>query len=168
MARIVMKFGGTSVADIDRIRNVACHVKREHDAGNQVAVIVSAMAGRTNELVAWTREAAPMHDAREYDTVVAAGEQITAGLLAICLQNLGVDARSWMGWQIPLQTNNAHGAARIENIESSLLESRLTGGQVAVIAGLRLSLTEHQTDNLGCGSKSFHFLFDTLYKCTIL
>ena len=113
MSIVVMKFGGTSVADIDRIRNVACHVKREHDAGNQVAVIVSAMAGRTNELVAWTREAAPMHDAREYDTVVAAGEQITAGLLAICLQNLGVDARSWMGWQIPLQTNNAHGAARI-------------------------------------------------------
>ena len=103
MARIVMKFGGTSVADIGRIRNVARHVKREVDAGHEVAVVVSAMAGKTNELVAWTREASPMHDAREYDAVVASGEQVTAGLLAIALQAMGVHARSWQGWQIPIQ-----------------------------------------------------------------
>ena len=103
MARLVMKFGGTSVADIPRIRNVARHVKREADAGHQVAVVVSAMAGFTNQLVAWTREAAPLHDAREYDTVVAAGEQITVGLLAIALQEMGVNARSWLGWQIPIR-----------------------------------------------------------------
>src|SRR5215470_10040598 len=101
MARLVMKFGGTSVADLDRIRNVARHVKREVDAGNQVAVVVSAMAGTTNQLVAWTRETANLHDAREYDAVVATGEQITSGLLAIALQDIGVNARSWQGWQIP-------------------------------------------------------------------
>ena len=100
MARLVMKFGGTSVADIDRIRNVARHVKREVDAGHEVAVVVSAMSGKTNELVAWCREAAPLHDAREYDAVVASGEQVTAGLLAIALQDMGVNARSWQGWQI--------------------------------------------------------------------
>ncbi|MEM7463067.1 MAG: aspartate kinase [Pseudomonadota bacterium] len=151
MARIVMKFGGTSVADIEKIRNVARHVKRESEAGNQVAVIVSAMAGRTNELVSWTREAAPMHDAREYDTVVAAGEQVTAGLLAICLQDMGVDARSWMGWQIPVQTNNAHGAARIENIDSELLGERLSGGQVAVIAGFQGIGPDNRIATLGRG-----------------
>ena len=103
MARIVMKFGGTSVADMDRIRNVARHVKREVDAGHEVAVVVSAMSGKTNELVAWTRDASPMHDAREYDAVVASGEQVTSGLLA-CLQNIGINARSWQGWQIPIKT----------------------------------------------------------------
>ncbi len=103
MARLVMKFGGTSVADIDRIRNVARHVKREVDAGHEVAVVVSAMAGKTNELVAFCRDASVLHDAREYDTVVSAGEQITAGLLAIALQNMGIHARSWLGWQIPDQ-----------------------------------------------------------------
>ena len=95
MGRLVMKFGGTSVASIDRIRNVARHVKREVDAGHDVAVVVSAMAGKTNELVEWCREASPMHDAREYDAVVASGEQVTAGLLAIILQGLGIQARSW-------------------------------------------------------------------------
>src|SRR5512146_1521828 len=120
MARLVMKFGGTSVADIPRIRNVARHVKREVDAGHQVAVVVSAMAGFTNQLVAWTREAASLHDAREYDTVVAAGEQITTGLLAIALQEMGVNARSWLGWQIPIRTDSAHGAARIVTIDSEL------------------------------------------------
>ena len=98
MSRIVVKFGGTSVADIERIRSAAAKVKREVDAGHQVGVVVSAMAGVTNELVGWTREANPMHDAREYDTVVAAGEQVTAGLMALALQQLGVDARSWLGW----------------------------------------------------------------------
>ena len=104
MARLVMKFGGTSVADIERIRNVARHVKREVDAGHEVAVVVSAMAGATNQLVDWCREASPLHDAREYDAVVASGEQVTAGLLAIVLQSMGVTARSWQGWQIPILT----------------------------------------------------------------
>src|SRR3984893_3060584 len=113
MARLVMKFGGTSVADIERIRNVARHVKREVDAGNDVAVVGSAMAGTTNRLVEWCREAAPLHDAREYDAVVASGEQVTAGLLAIALQAMGINARSWQGWQIPVRTSDAHAAARI-------------------------------------------------------
>jgi len=137
MARIVMKFGGTSVADIARIRNVARHVKREVDAGHEVAVVVSAMAGKTNELVGWTREASPMHDAREYDAVVASGEQVTAGLLAITLQNMGVHARSWQGWQIPIKTDNAHGAARILDIDGAFLIKRFGEGQVAVIAGFQ-------------------------------
>lgn len=151
VARIVMKFGGTSVADIDRIRNVARHVKREADAGHEVAVVVSAMAGKTNELVAWTKEIAPMHDAREYDTVVASGEQVTSGLLAMALQNMGVDARSWMGWQIPLKTDNAHGAARIEDIESDLLIERISGGQVAVVAGFQGIGPDNRIATLGRG-----------------
>jgi aspartate kinase len=101
MARLVMKFGGTSVADIPRIREVAQHVKREVDAGREVAVVVSAMAGATNQLVAWTREIAPLHDAREYDVVVSSGEQVTSGLLALALQEIGINARSWQGWQVP-------------------------------------------------------------------
>ena len=151
MARIVMKFGGTSVADISRIRNVARHVKREVDAGHQVAVVVSAMSGKTNELVAWTREASPMHDAREYDAVVASGEQVTAGLLAICLQNMGVDARSWQGWQIPLRTNNAHGAARIEPIDAGIIIERFGIGQVAVIAGFQGIGPDNRIATLGRG-----------------
>src|SRR4051794_10707395 len=101
MGRLVMKFGGTSVADADRIRNVARHVEREVKAGHQVAVIVSAMAGTTDRLINWCREAAPVHDAREYDAVVASGEQVTAGLLAIVLQDMGIPARSWQGWAGP-------------------------------------------------------------------
>ena len=128
MARLVMKFGGTSVADIERIRNVARHVKREVDAGHEVAVVVSAMAGTTNQLVAWTRAAAPMHDAREYDAVVASGEQVTAGLLAIALQEMGVNARSWLGWQIPIRTDAAHGAARIVDIDGARLIERHGAG----------------------------------------
>src|SRR5918992_5804423 len=124
MARLVMKFGGSSVADIDRIRIVARHVKREMDAGHEVAVVVSAMAGRTDELVAWCREGAPLHDAREYDAVVASGEQVTAGLLAIALQKTGVHARSWQGWQIPIRTDNSHGSARIEDINGDELIKR--------------------------------------------
>src|SRR4026207_2302938 len=107
MARLVMKFGGTSVADIDRIRNVARHVKREVDAGHELAGVVSAMAGRTNELVGWCRDAAGLHDAREYDAVVASGEQVTAGLLAIVLQSMGITARSWQGWAVPIINGNA-------------------------------------------------------------
>ncbi|MEL6298518.1 MAG: aspartate kinase [Pseudomonadota bacterium] len=137
MAVVVMKFGGTSVADLDRIRNAAAHIKREADAGNQVAVVVSAMAGTTNQLVSWVREAAPMHDAREYDAVVASGEQVTAGLMAIVLQGMGVAARSWQGWQIPLLTDQAHGAARILEIRAGTLKDRMAGGEVAVITGFQ-------------------------------
>ena len=137
MARIVMKFGGTSVADLDRIRNVAARVKREVDAGNQVAVVVSAMAGATNQLVAWCQALSPLHDAREYDTVVATGEQVTTGLLAIALQEIGVEARSWQGWQIPIHTDNAHGKARILAIDGADLIQRMETGQVAVVAGFQ-------------------------------
>ncbi|MHC5306550.1 aspartate kinase [Bartonella sp. LJL80] len=151
MARIVMKFGGTSVANIDRIRNVARHVKREVDAGNEVAVVVSAMAGKTNELVGWTREASPMHDAREYDVVVASGEQVTAGLLAITLQSMGVNARSWLGWQIPIRTDNAHGAARITDIDGSFLIQRFKEGQVAVVAGFQGLSPDNRISTLGRG-----------------
>ncbi len=133
-----MKFGGTSVADIDRIRNVARHVKREVDAGHDVAVVVSAMAGKTNELVAWCRDASALHDAREYDAVVASGEQVTAGLLAIVLQSIGVTARSWQGWQIPIVTSHAHGAARILGIDGDELIKRFKERkEVAVIAGFQ-------------------------------
>ncbi|TIY10160.1 MAG: aspartate kinase, partial [Mesorhizobium sp.] len=151
MARIVMKFGGTSVADIARIRNVARHVKREVDAGHEVAVVVSAMAGKTNELVQWTREASPMHDAREYDVVVASGEQVTAGLLAIALQNMGVHARSWQGWQIPIKTDNAHGAARILDIDGAFLIKRFGESQVAVVAGFQGIGPDNRIATLGRG-----------------
>ena len=124
MARLVMKFGGTSVADIDRIRNVAHHVKREVDAGHEIAVVVSAMTGATDQLVAWSRAASALHDAREYDAVVASGEQVTAGLLAITLEGMGVNARSWQGWQLPILTSNAHGSARILDINGAELIKR--------------------------------------------
>src|SRR5512142_121835 len=138
MARLVMKFGGTSVADIERIRNVARHVKREVDAGHEVAVVVSAMAGTTNRLVDWCREASVLHDAREYDTVVASGEQVTSGLLAIALQAIGVNARSWQGWQIPIRTSDAHASARILEIDGSELIQRFKERkEVAVIAGFQ-------------------------------
>jgi aspartate kinase len=138
MSRLVMKFGGTSVADIERIRNVARHVRREVDAGHQVAVVVSAMAGVTNQLVAWCREAAALHDAREYDAVVSSGEQVTAGILAIVLEGMGINARSWQGWQLPVLTSNAHGAARILDINGAELLKRFKERQeVAVIAGFQ-------------------------------
>src|SRR5215471_13995277 len=124
MARLVMKFGGTSVADIEHIRNVASHVKREVDAGHEVAVVVSAMAGTTNRLVEWCRDAAVLHDAREYDAVVASGEQITSGLLAIALQAIGITARSWQGWQLPILTSEAHASARIMDINGDELVRR--------------------------------------------
>ena len=151
MARLVMKFGGTSVADLDRIRNVARHVKREVDAGNEVAVVVSAMAGETNKLVGLCREASPLHDAREYDAVVASGEQVTSGLLALVLQAMGVEARSWQGWQIPLRTDDAHGAARIKEIDGSTLIERLALGQVAVIAGFQGIGPDNRIATLGRG-----------------
>ena len=137
MARLVMKFGGTSVANVERIRNVARHVKREVEAGNEVAVVVSAMSGKTNELVAWCKEAAPIYDAAEYDAVVASGELVTAGLLAIVLKDMGFDARSWQGWQIPLATDAAHGAARIEGVDGTKIVAGFAKRQVAVVAGFQ-------------------------------
>jgi aspartate kinase len=151
MVRLVMKFGGTSVADVRHIKNVARHVKREVAAGHQVAVVVSAMAGTTNQLVAWTAETAPLHDAREYDTVVASGEQITSGLLAIALQDIGVDARSWQGWQIPIKTDAAHGAARIAEIAGDRLIERLARGQVAVVSGFQGIAPDNRIATLGRG-----------------
>ena len=151
MALIVQKFGGTSVGDLDRIRNVASRVKTEVDAGNSVAVVVSAMAGTTNQLVAWARDIGPMHDAREYDTIVATGEQVTVGLLAIALQNLGIDARSWLGWQLPVRTDEVHGAARIETIDTKLMRERLAGGQVAVVAGFQGLAPDGRISTLGRG-----------------
>jgi aspartate kinase len=137
MAVVVMKFGGTSVANVDRIRNVARHVKREVDAGNQVAVVVSAMSGTTNQLVAWVREASVLHDAREYDAIVASGETITAGLLAIVLQSMNIKARSWQGWQIPVETDTAHGSARILDIKGEKLLASMKSGEVAVVTGFQ-------------------------------
>lgn len=151
MAKIVMKFGGTSVANVDRIRHVARLVKAEVDQGHQVAVVVSAMAGETNKLVGWTRELSPLHDAREYDTVVAAGEQITAGLLAVALNAIGVSARSWLGWQIPIKTSNMHGSARILDVETGLLAQRLESGQVAVVAGFQGIAEDNRITTLGRG-----------------
>jgi len=158
MARIVMKFGGTSVADLERIHNVARHVKREVDAGHEVAVVVSAMSGKTNELVGWVQNMpkvagaeVPFYDAREYDAVVASGEQVTSGLLAIALQSIGVNARSWQGWQIPIKTDNAHGAARIADIDGSFLIKRFGEGQVAVIAGFQGIGPDNRLATLGRG-----------------
>ena len=151
MSRIVAKFGGTSVADLDRIRAVAARVKREYDAGHEIAVVVSAMAGVTNDLVALTRDAHSMHDAREYDVVVSTGEQVTAGLLAICLQEQGVPARSWLGWQVPIRTSNAHAKARIEHIETEEMERRLADKQVCVLAGFQGIGPDNRITTLGRG-----------------
>src|SRR3979490_2949494 len=138
MGRPVSKFGGTSVANIDRIRNVARHVKREVDAGHDVAVVVSAMAGKTNELVEWVGGACPRHGGREYDPVVASGEQVPAGLLAIALQAIGIQARSWQGWQIPIPTSDAHPSARVLGIDGAgLLHRSGERKEVAVIAGFQ-------------------------------
>ena len=150
MARIVQKFGGTSVKDIERIRNAARCVKREADAGNEV-VVVSAMAGTTNQLVGLTQEMSALHDTREYDTIVASGEQVTAGLMALALQDLGVDARSWLGWQIPIRTDDMHGKARIEKIETAELSRRLAAGQVAVVAGFQGIGADGRITTLGRG-----------------
>ena len=151
MARIVQKFGGTSVADIDRIKAVAQRVKQSVDAGDEVAVVVSAMSGTTNQLVGWTREISPMHDAREYDVVVSAGEQITVGLMAMALQNIGVDARSWLGWQIPMVTDDVHGRARIDDVRADEIIRRFELGQVAVMAGFQGIGSDNRITTLGRG-----------------
>ena len=135
--RLVMKFGGTSVATVERIKNVAQHVKREVDAGYDVAVVVSAMSGKTNELIAWCNEASPLYDQREYDTIVASGEQVTSGLLAMTLTSIGIKARSWQGWQVPIETSAAHGSARISEIPSQNLDEGFAAGEVAVISGFQ-------------------------------
>lgn len=137
MARIVQKFGGTSVADVDHIKRAAIRVKSEVDAGNEVAVVVSAMGVFTDELVGYVGQTTPLYDAREYDVVVSSGEQVTSGLLALALHELGVDARSWQGWQVPIRTDEVHGKARITGIDTGELEARFAAGQVAVVPGFQ-------------------------------
>jgi len=151
MARIVMKFGGTSVADVARVRNAAERVRAEVAAGHQVAVAVSAMAGVTNQLVAYVDEAAKISDLREYDVVVSSGEQVTAGLMAITLQEMGVAARSWLGWQVPVLTNDAHGNARIEAVEVENIVQRMEEGQVAIVAGFQGISPDGRITTLGRG-----------------
>ncbi len=159
-----MKFGGTSVADLERIRHVASLVKREVERGNKVAVVVSAMAGETNKLVAWTNEAArplvqdgsnripaAIPDQREYDVVVAAGEQVTCGLLAIALNAMGVKARSWLGWQVPIETSAMHGSARIEAVPAADMKARVAAGEVAVVAGFQGVAPGSRISTLGRG-----------------
>jgi len=150
MARIVMKFGGTSMAGIERIRSVAERVRREAEDGDQVLVVVSAMAGETDRLVQLCREAAPLHDPTEYDVVVASGEQVTAGLLAMTLQAIGLEARSFMGWQL-VRASGIHGNARVEAVESALLDEALSGGTVAVIPGFQGVSTDGRLATLGRG-----------------
>ena len=151
MARLVMKFGGTSVGSVDRIKNVAAKVKREVDAGNQVAVVVSAMSGETNRLVDLCKQIDPVHDQREYDTVVAAGEQVTTGLVSIALQAVGVKARSWQGWQVPIRTNDMHGRARIEEIDGAAMIRDMTAGVVPVVAGFQGVAPGERIATLGRG-----------------
>ncbi len=151
MARIVQKFGGTSVGDMDRIRHVAALVKAEHDNGNEVVVVPSAMSGITNNLVDKIHAMSPLHDTREYDVVVSTGEQVTCGLLALALQNIGVPARSWLGWQVPIDTDDVHGKARITGIGTENIVSRFAEGQVAVVAGFQGVSPRGRITSLGRG-----------------
>lgn len=151
MSRIVQKFGGTSVADVERIKNAARRVKQEVDNGNQVAVVVSAMAGVTDRMVELTADISSMFDAREYDAVAATGEQATAGLMALALQDLGIASRSWLGWQIPIRTDGAHGKARIREIETGELNRRLAAGEVPVVAGFQGLGPDNRITTIGRG-----------------
>ena len=151
MARIVMKFGGTSMAGMERIRNVALRVKHEVGLGNEVAVVVSAMAGDTDRLVGFCKEASPLYDPAEYDVVVASGEQVTSGLLAMTLKAIGVDARSWLGWQMPIRTSEAHAKARIDSIDTDALLTAMGSGQVAVIPGFQGQMADGRVATLGRG-----------------
>ncbi|MBT5194910.1 MAG: aspartate kinase, partial [Rhodospirillaceae bacterium] len=151
MARIVMKFGGTSVADVERLCQVADRVADAAKSGDEVAVVLSAMAGTTNQLIDWTRDMSSLHDAREYDAVVSAGEQITIGLLAMALQERGVSARSWMGWQLPIRTDGVHGSARIEGIDGAEVIRRMGEGEVAVVAGFQGLSPNNRITTLGRG-----------------
>ena len=146
-----MKFGGTSVANVERIRQAARHVKREVDAGNEVTVVVSAMSGKTNELVGWVNEGSPLHDAREYDAVVASGEQVTAGLMAIVLSEMGIPSRSFQGWQVPIHTDDSHGAARIVDIDPTELDRRMADGMVPVVTGFQGIARSGRVTTLGRG-----------------
>ncbi|MGB3723528.1 MAG: aspartate kinase [Pacificimonas sp.] len=151
MARIVMKFGGTSMAGLERIRAAAARVKREVDAGHEVAVVVSAMAGETDRLVGFVNEAAPLHDSSEYDVVVSSGEQVTAGLLAIVLQSMGMQARSWLGWQLPLETSATHSSARIRGMKSEAIRASMAAGVVATIPGFQGLAESGRVTTLGRG-----------------
>ena len=153
MPRIVMKFGGTSMAGIERIRSVASRVRREAESGNEVLVVVSAMAGETDRLVQLCREAAALHDPKEYDVVVASGEQVTAGLLAMTLQNMGLKARSFMGWQL-VKASGVHGNARVDKIERATLDEALSGGTVAVIPGFQGVSEDGRVAPLGRGGSA--------------
>jgi len=175
MALLVLKFGGTSVADIDRIRHAARHVKREVDAGHKVAVVVSAMAGTTDQLVSWTKEVSTAPDRTEYDAIVSTGEQITAGLLAMVLQGSGVDARSWLGWQIPIATNCAHGSARITSVDTTALNDFFKTGSAAIVAGFQGISDNGRVTTLGRGGSDTSAVAiaaalkahrcDILYRC---
>jgi len=151
MPKIVMKFGGTSVADLDRIRNVARLVKKQRDAGDDVAVVVSAMSGTTNHLVKLCNDLNPLHDTAEYDAVVATGEQVTTGLLAIALQSLGTPARSWQGWQIPILSDDAHGKARVDQIDGQKLLAAMARGETPIIAGFQGVTADGRVTTLGRG-----------------
>ena len=151
MARIVMKFGGTSMAGMERIRNVAARVKHVVEQGHEVAVVVSAMAGETDRLVGFCKEASALYDPAEYDVVVAAGEQITSGLLAMTLKALGVDARSWLGWQLPIRTIEAHAKARVSDIDTLDLLASMRSGTVAVIPGFQGMMADGRVSTLGRG-----------------
>src|SRR5210317_61857 len=152
MPRLVMKFGGTSVANLDRIRNAAERVRLEVAKGYDVIVIVSAMSGKTNELVGWVNETSALYDAREYDAVVSSGENVTAGLMALTLQEMDIPARSWQGWQVPVQTTSAHANARIEAIPSANLDEKFAQGmRVAVVAGFQGVSPEGRITTLGRG-----------------
>jgi aspartate kinase len=151
MARIVLKFGGTSVGNTDRIKKVARTVKAEIARGNEVAVVVSAMSGTTNQLIKWVNEVAPLHDAREYDVIVATGEQITIGLLALALQQEGVKSRSWTSWQIPIRTTDAHGAARIVDIKTDGLLRTMADGEVPIVPGFQGLSPDGRITTLGRG-----------------
>ncbi|PNU02565.1 aspartate kinase [Novosphingobium guangzhouense] len=151
MARIVMKFGGTSMAGSERIRRVAGIVKRQQEAGHEVAVVVSAMAGETDRLVNFCREANALYDPAEYDVVVASGEQVTSGLLALTLQSMGCKARSWLGWQVPIKTDDAHAKARIEDIDSDAVIASMAAGEIAVIPGFQGVSPDNRVTTLGRG-----------------
>jgi aspartate kinase len=151
MARIVQKFGGTSVADIARIKNVAERVRREVEIGHEVAVVVSAMSGVTDQLVGWTRQVANLPDPLEADAVIASGEQVTAGLLALALQAQGLKARSWHGWQVPIVTDATHGKARIQRIDTDAMRRRLAAGEIAIVAGFQGVDPDGRISTLGRG-----------------
>ena len=151
MARLVLKFGGTSVADVERLRIVADRVAQVVADGNEVAVVLSAMSGTTNQLIEWTQAMSSLHDAREYDAIVSSGEQVTIGLLAMALQEKGIAARSWMGWQIPIRTDDTHSSARIEGIDGAEIIRRMGEGEVAVVAGFQGISPNNRIATLGRG-----------------